>query len=243
MVSILLYICFFLLRGSTYLVQAPHWNLVNYRRQMAAYWGFAARVPLAYPHPLPNVGALPLPFTIKLKPNWTLFLVFLSLLLSELLLIYTGLWMFLGPLTGFIGGLIIILPMRFFLPQKIEITQEGLTVRHTFLDWWATAGGGYGKHTIRWNEARLFAVRDGKLGAPATHYELSSPYQVIKWQRIRQMHWSCYRPAIPFAEYDAQMEALIALISGITGLPLYDVRESAPQPQLLVPWTASQNPQ
>ncbi len=184
-------------------------------------------MPLAYPHPLPNVGALPAPFTIKLRPNWTLFLAFLCLLLGELLLIYTGLWMALGPLTGFIGGLIIILPLLIFWPQKIEVTQEGLTVRHTFFDWWATMGGGQGRHSIRWNEARLFAVRDGKPGTPATHYELSGPYQVIKWRRVRHPRWSFSRPAIPFAEYDAQMEALIALISGITGLPLYDVREGA----------------
>ncbi len=35
-----------------------------------------------------------------------------------------------------------------------------------------------------------------------------------------QLDWR----ASPFAEYDAQMEALADLISGITGLPLYDVR-------------------
>ncbi len=69
----------------------------------------------------------------------------------------------------------------------------------------------------------LYAI--GKPGAPARHYELSSPYEVVKWQRIRRPHWwSLYRPSIAYAEYDAQMEALIALISGVTGLPLYDAR-------------------
>jgi len=113
-----------------------------------------------------------------------------------------------------------------FLPPKIEITQEGIIVRHGFYDWLETEMRfRYGKRTILWNEARLFAIRDGKPGKPAVHYELSSPYEVVKWRRIRQPRWwSLYRPVIPFAEYDAQMEALIALISGITGLPLYDVR-------------------
>jgi hypothetical protein len=67
-----------LLQGGRYLVQAPRWKLVNYRRQTAAAWGFAARVPPAQPHPLPNVGALPMPFTITLKPNWPQFVVALG---------------------------------------------------------------------------------------------------------------------------------------------------------------------
>lgn len=101
--------------------------------------------------------------------------------------------------------------------QRIEVTQEGMTVRHA-------TGWLHGTTRIRWNEARLFAVRGGKPGAPATRYELSSPYAVVQWTRTRGSQLSLHRPAIPFAEYDAQMDALIALISGVTGLPLYDVR-------------------
>jgi hypothetical protein len=113
-------------------------------------------------------------------------------------------------------GLVCILLLR---PQRIEVTQEGLTVRHTA--GWVR----HGTNRIRWSEARLFAIRDGKPGEPAVHYELSSPYNVVQWTRARHnCWWALHRPAIPFAEYDAQMEALIALISGITGLPLYDVR-------------------
>ena len=75
-VDSLIVLCFAcLVCGVIFLIQAPRWKLVNYRRQMAASLGFAARVPLATPHPLPNIGALPLPFTIKLRPAWPLFLI------------------------------------------------------------------------------------------------------------------------------------------------------------------------
>jgi hypothetical protein len=205
---------------------------------MAAYWGFAARVPLAQPHPLPNVGALPVPFTIKLKPNWPKLVIALGVPLS--LAIYMDTYEYrvhgdhitniLNPFVWILDIIpllgIVLIMVLWLQSQQIEVTQEGLTVRHTFHDWLETNTGWRDKkHTIRWNEARLFAVRDGKLGAPAIHYELSGPYAVVKWRRIRRPRWwSLQRSAIPFAEYDAQMEALIALISGVTGLPLYDVR-------------------
>lgn len=58
--------------------RAQRWKPMNARRQAAAAWGFAARVPLAQPHPLPNVAALPLPFTITLRPNWPKFMIALG---------------------------------------------------------------------------------------------------------------------------------------------------------------------
>lgn len=226
LVLILFYAPLSLFLGSAYLRQAPYWKLVNNRRQTAAAWGFAARVPLAQPHPLPNVGALPLPFTITLRPAWPLFLAPLGgitglFVLMQIRFNFPG-----GFVFACISGALIGISFWLFFPRKIEVTQDGLIVRHPFYDWWATEmRSALGTRTMRWSEARLFAVRDGKPGEPAIHYELSSPFEVVKWHRIRRPRWwSLYRPAIPFAEYDAQMEALIALISGVTGLPLYDVR-------------------
>ncbi len=209
-------------------VQAQRWKPMNYRRQMAAYWGFAARVPLAAAHPLPNVAALPLPFAIILRPGWPRFVIGLGTLAA--LSIYTDTYNYrvhgihlinINPfvidpfiIPVFLWGLLIALWLR---SQRIEVTQEGLIVRHA-------TGWLHGTNTIRWHDARLFAIRGGKPGTPGTRYELSSPYTVVQWTRTRGRWWSFHRPAIPFAEYDAQMEALIALISGITGLPLYDVR-------------------
>ena len=219
-------LCFYLLGGSAYLIQARHWKPVNFRRQMAAAWGFAARVPLARPHPLPNIGALPVPFTIKIRSSWPLFLAPCCGLAGCLLLLQTNFLPGVSLVLGIIIGASIVTTIWAFCPQQIEITYEGIRVRNIFFDRrQADISGAFRQNTIRWNEARLFAVRDGKPGTPAIHYELSSPYQVVKWARIRRPHWwSLCRPAVPFAEYDAQMEALIALISGVTGLPLYDVR-------------------
>ena len=73
-----------------FFVQARRWKPMNYRRQMAAAWGFSAHVPLAQPHPLPNVGALPLPFVIKLNPSWTK--VLLPLVALAVWLIYTEMY-------------------------------------------------------------------------------------------------------------------------------------------------------
>lgn len=210
-------------------VQARRWKPMNKRRQLAAVSGFAAHVPLAAAHPLPNVAALPLPFTIMLRPGWPKFVIGLSTLAAlgiyldtynyrvhgiHLINIMNPFAIDINIIPLFIWGLLIAL---WLAPQRIEITQEGMTIRHAI--------GRILRERIRWSEARLFAVRDGKPGEPAIRYELSSPYEVVKWRRLRHPRWwSLYRPAIPFAEYDAQMEALIALISGITGLPLYDVR-------------------
>ena len=227
-------------------VQMRHWKPMNERRQAAAFYGFASRVPLAAAHPLPNVGALPLPFTIILKPNWPKILLTLGMMAGAAILILVaffpffvgsgglsssfGMWLFL--LTLFLG-LCAFISLR-LRPQRIEVTQEGLRGRH-IAGWFNKADS-----SIRWSDAQLFAIRGGKPGTPGTRYELSCSYAVVQWTRARKQPWSLYRPAIPFAEYDAQMEALIALISGITGQPLYDVRESAPQPSNTIQWNESQ---
>jgi hypothetical protein len=108
---------------------------------------------------------------------------------------------------------------RMCRPQQIALTPEGVSVRHPDVVW--------GKpHLIRWQEARLFAIRDGKPGGARVRYELSSPTTVVTFERIlRPSFWSRFQPAQPFGEYHMQMEALLALISAHTGLLLYDVRQ------------------
>ena len=72
----------------------------------------------------------------------------------------------------------------------------------------------------------MFAIRDGKPGSTITRYELSSRFCVVQWGHVRQTRWwSLYRPASDFRASDEQMEALVAVISGYTGLPLYDLRQ------------------
>ncbi len=230
----------FLLLGGLFLARSRRWKQVNYRRQMAAAWGFAARVPLAYPHPLPNVAALPLPSTIKLKPTWLKFLAVFCLVASmgilvdvwvysvwgehDLLATAHQLFQFDIPFSVILLCLVGLSMLRLLRTQRIEITPEGLIVRHALRSRMGSDTS-FRQQAIRWSDARLFAIRDGDPETPAIYYELSGPSAVVSWKRVRRNRWySLYRPAIPFAEYDAQMEALIALISGITGLPLYDVR-------------------
>ena len=81
---------------------------------------------------------------------------------------------------------------------------------------------------IWWQDARLFAIRGGKPGARRVRYELSSPTTVVAFDRIlRPRWWSRFQPGQPFEVYQAQMDALLALISARTGLPLYDVRSAS----------------
>ncbi|HEU5198252.1 MAG TPA: hypothetical protein VFU32_01370 [Ktedonobacterales bacterium] len=220
-------------------VQARRWDVINQHRKQAAAYGFASGIPLAEPQPFPNIEALPLPFTIKLKTNWglvtSLFCLFIGLLFflqlngysqrgwsfQQSLAHITNNWpFFVVPPLGILAFCVWIA-----LPQSIEVTAQGLVVRHPMHDWFKTASGPFWKWVIPWSDARLFAIRDGKSGSSKVRYELSSPFKVVTLSRIvRPRWWSLYRPAQPFGEYNTQMDALLALISARTGLLLYDVR-------------------
>ena len=214
-----LFAAYWLALAILYYGRAQRWKPMNERRQMAAYWGFAAHVPLAQPQPLPNVAALPLPFIITLKPNWPKFLLGLGFLVGAALLSLAIIFPLIEEhgildmepfalvFTLFMLLGVSIPTLLWLRPQRIAVTQEGLLVRHL-------TGGIHGTDWIRWNDARLIAIRDGKPGSPATRYELSSPYAVVQWTRAQPHRWSLHRPAIAYAEYNAQMDALIALISG-----------------------------
>jgi hypothetical protein len=115
------------------------------------------------------------------------------------------------------------------LPQRIVVYDDGLVVKRSLHDWWRTSRQ-VGEHPIYWREARLFAIRSARPGAPATRYELASPNKVVTFGRARRARWwALYRPIIPWAEYDAQMDALLDVIAARTGLPLYDVRSGPGQ--------------
>jgi hypothetical protein len=222
--------------------QARRWKIVNQRRQTAAAWGFTPHVPLAQPQPVPNLGALPLYSTIKLKINWLSacawaclmacipFLFWIWIQLSIPLLygdplqrsLENSLYSWFVPLVWGIGVLVNL--WRWSQPQQIAITPEGVIVQHAFYDW--ANNNQSKKKMIRWHEARLFAIRGGKPGGSTVRYELSGPFAVVTFDRIlRPRWWSRFRPAQSFGEYNAQMDALLALISAHTGLLLYDVRQ------------------
>ncbi len=222
--------------GTQVFWEARRWRLANQRRQQVVGLSFAAGAPLANPQPFPNAAALPPGFIIKLKANW------LPLFLSCCLLVSILLFLSFGPtLEGntvhqdllslaISSSYWVILLGRLSLSQRIVITPEALIVRHALFDWfrlpfWPVGGWQYGDKIIPWSDARLFAIREGKPGASKVRYEVSSPIKVVTFSRIvRSRWWSLYRPAQPFGEYNAQMDALLALISACTGLLLYDVR-------------------
>lgn len=218
------------------------WNGVNQRRQMAAAWGVPSGVPLAEPQPVQRGGALLERVTITLKSNWLalvtstclvvslVFLIGAAFALSSALLIGATLQDSVGDalhVEPFL--LMVVVPLlvplvRASWPQRIEITPEGLAVRHPRFDWARTTPS-LQSQRIGWHEARLFAIREGTPGAPTVRYELSGPTTVVTFDRLLRAHWwSRFWPAQPFGDYHTQMEALLALISARTGLPLFDVR-------------------
>ncbi len=217
--------------------QARRWKGINQRRQQAAAWGFAPEVPLAQPQPVPNLGALPLPLTIKLKVKWFPTLAWacgivgigllaslsagLSLALFSSVSVQSAIEAVLRSWDTVVFSMSfpLVLVVRASRPQQIELTPEGVSVK--------PSGSVWGKpQMIRWQEARLFAIRDGKPGDSTVRYELSGPLTVVTFDRIlRPRWWTRFQPAQSFGEYNAQMDALLALISAHTGLLLYDVRQ------------------
>ena len=105
-------------------------------------------------------------------------------------------------LIGFLA--VIFLGLYFSWRQRIEVTDVGLTVRRLGRS-----------HTIRWADARLFALVD------LSTYELRGERGGVRWVRARDT--SAYRPTIPFAEYQRRMDGLLLLADERTRLPMYDL--------------------
>ena len=79
-VGLLLMVLILTLVAGLYFVQASHWRRVHLWRRLAVSEGVRAGVPLARPQPTPNAEALPLLFTITLRPRWFLLLGYTVLL-------------------------------------------------------------------------------------------------------------------------------------------------------------------
>jgi hypothetical protein len=105
-------------------------------------------------------------------------------------------------LIGFLA--VIFLALYTSWRQRVEVTDGGLTVRRLGRS-----------HTIRWEDARLFALAD------LSTYELRGERGDVRWVRARDT--SAYQPTIPFGEYQRRMDGLLLLVAERTRLPLYDV--------------------
>lgn len=198
-------------------IRFPRWRRVNRRRQAAANGG-QTLVSLAAAQLVPDEQALIVPFTLRFKMNWPPYLgvgalfVFMSLFYS--FFAYNGDWLYQFESGGWIFSLIILLVAlggSFFKRPKLQVAPKGLII---------------GPATIRWNEAKLLAIRGGgKPGDPAREFELSYAQNTLVWKYLRPNRWrSFYKPPMPRDEYEQQMTRVLEYIAAKTNLPLYDVR-------------------
>lgn len=232
-------LCALVALGMYTFLQARKWDAANDRRQQAIIWGTVSSVPLASPPPLPNAQVLPAQFTIKLKVNWVLLAAVFFLLMGVAFFIDISVNLVEHPslqasidhiaqdwLAPFAPVLYPVIRQLVDLakPQRIEGSPDLLTVHRSSFDWRKSSRKGDKDQMIPWSEARLFAIRDRAPGASTVRYELAGSNAVVTFARIvKPRWWSLYRPALPFADYNAQMDALLAEISARTGLLLYDV--------------------
>lgn len=227
--------------------QGRFWKRLEQKRQMAAR---GEQNLLATEQPDPRAGALQLPVTIEQRPNWLVLLlipgILLVLMVTFLIILLTFPPLIYIPtpthrhapqvavsliviatlvVTLLLCGLIFAI-MYSKVRQQITVTEHGLLKL------------GFRKvQTITWNEARLFAM--GSIFGAKKYpypllYELSSANELIRWTWMRpgtRRVWFFAKPTVSQEEYNRQMQALLSVIAGKTGLPLYDLRENKMVPQ------------
>lgn len=214
------------LGGVITLMEAPRWQRFEQRRQAAASTAHDTSY-LAAVQPAPDEAALPLPFTIEIKPNLLRIILFFGCMMLAIngcvfALPNASHAIFISLIVTSSVLLILIILSFIVLRQSIGITEQGMRIESTII-----------VQRIRWQDVRLFAILSANLLSKKNHltggYELSSPGTIVRWMRLSPgVRFSLFRfmlkPALPFDEYDRQMDALLSLIAAKTGLPLYDLR-------------------
>jgi hypothetical protein len=221
-----------LIEGITLFGLAWRFKVLNRRRQAAA--GGDPSIPPAAEQPIPNEAALPLPFTITLVPRRAG--AFAASSLIGVLFFLVTFWLLFtdglaGPGTDPLFTIICLIAL-FSIAIGFAIFLSFVFIRYGYNEITATeAGLAIRERTatryIPWHEARLFAIIPGiKRSGPPTFYELSSAATFAAMTRLRCNTLFPFnrKPALPFDEYDRQMEALLSLIAAKTGLPLYELR-------------------
>ena len=177
------------------------------------------QVPLAQPQPAPDPTVLPLPLVIFSRPGWLAYLVApLVAWVIILAFLFFFFWQYQNPLVLLLSSVIVAVPVGIGTALSaytwIEVGEEGMTTRTLF-----------SRRTVRWHDASLFAI-DAIVEPDKTphHYELSSATAILRWSR-EQKPSRLTRLSSPFPEYVQQMDGLLMLIAGKTGLPLYDLRD------------------
>ena len=180
---------------------------------------------LAASQPVPDENALSLPATIQLRLRRRYGLA-MSGIISVVIVISSsnglpfswtlpGLAMTLAiPLVTFlIFTVIMYLTARSLIHYDLEVNEQGLSVISVTI-----------KTTVKWSDARHFAVNEPKQPKHAKVYELATSETVARWMWLppEMTFFSLLKPTLPREEYDQKMQAVVQLIAAKTHLPLYD---------------------
>ncbi len=218
------------------IVQLRFWYKQNQWRQQAATSNSHFVAEQQPPSNNSHTLALPTAIIQRTAKGWTIVLVVATVLFLafEVFSIYTLLHempsiddiptSFIPVMVLFAFALFIAAPiLRGY--QTLTVDEQGIRVRV-----------GFGRvHTIRWDEAKLFAISsaykagyNNRLSVQhlPIYYELSNAKEVVRWHWVHWRSFVAIEPTLHVAEYDRQMQAVLSLVTAKTGLALYDVRPS-----------------
>lgn len=216
------------------------WKSIESRRTRALQ---GDQTLLAREQPVANEAALPLPTSIALrfKTRAFLFVLLVPLLLVVVIFFFIGLALGMGHSTTTAGHsssitaivLVVILGIfaliviaafsvtfiiiKKFLRYQVDVTEDGIT------------GHFYGQTTsMRWQDARFFAISGVNKPRRPKFYELSNEKMVVRWIWLPSNMYFFYLfvPTTSYEEYHQRMQSLLELIEAKTHLPLYDLTET-----------------
>lgn len=161
---------------------------------------------------------------------WTSLVFFVCLiLLGQFLVLPNRILLDFLPLIGFIVLIILItsilvMNQNFLTRYTVEATDNSLEMRCS-----KEGEHRWNVKNVQWQDAHLFACYKLPkfLGYETVVYELSSADNVVFWYWLSkpQALFTLWKPVLPIEEYHYQMQALTALITEKTGLPLYDLSQ------------------
>ena len=214
----------------------PLWQLLRWlkrRRRLAFLRLNPEQAPLYSEQPLPWLilegNPPPLVFTKRLSRGSHLILLAIWLGMAAIFMfgiissagssplsVPASLGIVLGGWSAYWAVLQGFLTLAFY--QRIEASENSLLVQRGII-----------RRSIRWEQARLFAIDYTNFRGTTLHtYELSGPQQIVRWEWERSRRprpQFTLKPAPP--EYQRELERLKSYIHEKTGLPLRDLRFSA----------------
>lgn len=186
---------------------------------------------LAKVQPISNEAALVLPSSIQLRFKTHVFVLFLAIPLLIAIAVFaiigsadkgnTTTWIITSIVLG-VFCLIMVVAfvvsfsiMKRYLRYQVDVNEYGIT------------GQFYGRTTsMRWSEARFFAVSGVHKTKRPSIYELSNEHTSVRWLWLPRNMYFFYPfvPNVTHEEYERHMQALLELVEAKPHLPLYDLR-------------------